>query len=345
MLIQAKLLNLTPPEWFSMRGGLEASIELNPNAKSFLPQPILRRLDEVSRAFLLPESGKAVDFSRPAGEQALTRPSSVSWRIFKNPVSLYIGGIAAVILELAEPRVRSGVWDHSGFRTDPVRRLRRTGLAAMITVYGARSAAEVMIGGVRRIHDRIQGRTPGGEAYEANDPELLNWVHATASFGFLQAYHTYVSPLSKSDRDRYYSEGAMTAALYGARGTATRETQIEELFAHMNGQLEPSPIIFEFLSIMRRARVLPLLARPLQPMLVRAAVSLAPPEMRSILGLGDSFGLRAWERPLIRRAGSAADRIVLGSSPAVQACLRLGLPADYLYTRRNGPDAAERPIA
>ena len=47
-----------------------------------------------------------VDFLQPAGEPALITPDSVSWRIFKNPVALYIGGIAAVPLELAESRVR-----------------------------------------------------------------------------------------------------------------------------------------------------------------------------------------------------------------------------------------------
>ena len=45
-----------------------------------------------------------VDFLQPAGEPALIGPDSISWRIFKNPVALYIGGIAAVLLELAEPQ-------------------------------------------------------------------------------------------------------------------------------------------------------------------------------------------------------------------------------------------------
>jgi uncharacterized protein (DUF2236 family) len=65
----------------------------------------------------------------------------VSWRVFKNPLSLFIGGVSAVIMELAEPRVRTGIWEHTTFRVDPIRRLRRTGLAAMVTVYGARSTA------------------------------------------------------------------------------------------------------------------------------------------------------------------------------------------------------------
>src|SRR5215204_5602813 len=50
-----------------------------------------------------------------------------SWRVFKNPLSLFIGGLTAVIMELAEPRVRSGVWEHTSFRQNPVQRLRRTG--------------------------------------------------------------------------------------------------------------------------------------------------------------------------------------------------------------------------
>ena len=104
-----------------------------------------------------PEGGPRVDFRQPAGEPALAAPDSVSWRVFKNPVSLFIGGVTAVILELAEPRVRTGVWEHSSFRSAPLPRLKRTGLAAMVTVYGARGVAETMIAGVRRMHDRVTG--------------------------------------------------------------------------------------------------------------------------------------------------------------------------------------------
>src|SRR6476620_12066894 len=102
---------------------------------------------------------RAAEFSRPAGEPALVPADSVSWRIFKNPVALFVGGVAAVILELAEPAVRTGVWEHTDFRRDPMRRLERTGMAAMVTVYGARSVAEKMIAGVVQRHERIEGTT------------------------------------------------------------------------------------------------------------------------------------------------------------------------------------------
>ena len=42
-------------------------------------------------------------------------------------------------------------------------------LAAMITVYGPKSRAEAMIAGVGRMHARVEGVTPAGVAYRADD--------------------------------------------------------------------------------------------------------------------------------------------------------------------------------
>src|SRR5688500_18022419 len=119
------------------------------------------RFNDAVFALLQPDPRPRFDFLRPDGEPALIPAESVSWRIFKNPVAVIVGGVAAVILEFAEPRVRSGVWERTNFRTDPLGRMRRTGLAALVTVYAPRSAAEAMIARVRRIHDYVEGVTPG----------------------------------------------------------------------------------------------------------------------------------------------------------------------------------------
>jgi uncharacterized protein (DUF2236 family) len=293
-----------------------------------LPWPLRSGLEAATRA-LFDLGDHSADFLRPAGEAALVSPDSVSWRVFKNPFSLFIGGIAAVIMEFAEPRVRTGVWEHTTFRIDPIRRLRRTGLAAMVTIYGARSTAEAMIAGVRRMHDRVAGSTPSGKVYRANDPELLDWVQSTAAYGFLQAYHSYVRPLSDSERDRYYAEGTLAASLYGA-SAATSEAALETRFEAMANQLEPSDILFEFLAIMRSAPILPLPLRPVQPLLIRAAIDLTPGWLRTIVSL-TGHGLNAWEAGVVRQIGAFADRVVLGTNPAVQACRRMRLPANYLY--------------
>lgn len=298
-----------------------------------LPAPLQRRLEAAACDFLHAGPGPAFDFSQPAGEPALMAPDSVSWQVFKNPLALFIGGVAAVILELAEPRIRTGLWAHTSFRQAALPRLQRTGLAAMMTVYGPKSRAESMIAKVRQMHGRVAGTTPDGQAYRADDPELLAWVHATASFGFLEAYHAYVRPLEEPERDRFYAEGDASSRLYGALGTPASQHELELLFDGMRGKLESSSIVFEFLDIMRGVALLPRQLAPLQELLLAAAVDILPPWVRQRLELDEEYRLRSWQRLLIKGAGLAADRILLRSAPAAQSCRRLGLPEDYLYRR------------
>src|SRR5207245_6090534 len=147
---------------------------------------------------------------------------------------------------LAEPRVRTGVWEHTSFGKRPMDRLQRTGFAAMMTVYGPRSRAESMINRVARLHEGVRGHTPDGRTYCAADPELLTWVHATACFGFLEAYHAFVRPLDADQRTRFYEEGAPVARLYGAESPPASASSVESLFEEMSDHLERSDIVFEF---------------------------------------------------------------------------------------------------
>ncbi|MEJ0058138.1 MAG: oxygenase MpaB family protein [Terricaulis sp.] len=288
-----------------------------------------RRIDALAEDYFDPPGMKRVDFAAPAGAPALFAPDSVSWRVMKNPVALMIGGIAAVILELAEPRVRSGVWDHTTFRTDPVTRMKRTGYAAMVTIYAPGDVARAMIAGVVRAHGRVAGETPAGAAYRANDEELLNWVQATAGFGFCEAYHRFVHRLTPTELDSVYAEGAEAAGLYGAHGAPKSAAEMAALFEVMRPKLERSDIVFEFLEIVRDAPILP--SRSLQRLMIRGAVEMTPPWAREILGLGPRYGLRAGGESVLRAAGAMSERVCLRTAPPAQACLRMGLPANYLY--------------
>lgn len=308
-----------------------------------LPAPLQRRLEAAAAHFLNPDHAGTVDFATPAGEPALADPDSISWLIFKNPLALFIGGIAAVLLELAEPRVRTGVWNHTTFRSDPLRRIQRTGFAAMITVYGARSEAETLIARVRGIHASIRGTTPDGQAYRADDPHLLAWVHATASFGFLEAYKAYVHRLSAEECDRYFADGSTSAHLYGAEDTPATQAEMTALFEKMTGMLEPSPVLPEFLDIMERTPMLPYPLDRMQGRLVKAAVAILPASLQEQLGLQERWRLSGWERHVIARMGLLADRLMVRSSPAVQACRRMGLPDDYLHIRASARYAARNP--
>jgi len=227
--------------------------------------------------------------------------------------------------------VCAGIWEYSSFRKNPLGRLQRTGLAAMITVYAARSIAEPMIARIVRMHAAIQGKTPSGASYAASDPRLLTWVHATAAFGFGEAYSRYVSPLSEGEVNSLYVEGTPVSRLYGASAPPNSVDEMRALFESAGAQFSRSAVIFEFLRIMRDTVALPRPFHWIQPMLVRAAVELIPGWIRARLGLSESYGLHQHERWLTKLIGASSDRIVLPASPAVQSCLRLGLPMTYLY--------------
>jgi uncharacterized protein (DUF2236 family) len=275
--------------------------------------------------------GWKVDFSRPRGEPAFSHPGSVQWRIYKNPVALAIGGVAAVLMEFADPRIRSGVWDHSSFKVDPVGRSRRTAVAAAVGVYGPRSAARRVIQGVTNMHAKVGGRTPAGEAYRALDPELLDWVAATAAYGFLIAYDRFVGRIGPADKARYFREGAEVARLYGAQ---TQPRSIDD-FLHMAERFaprfEPHPIVEEFLSVIQSDRAAKRAPRRLRLALARGAVSIVPPVIRRRLALGEAYELTRVDRVTLKLAGALAERWIDPESAPCQACLRLGLPVDFLY--------------
>jgi uncharacterized protein (DUF2236 family) len=170
-------------------------------------------------------------------------------------------------------------------------------------------------------------------AYAADDPELLLWVQATTGYGFGDAYSRYVRPLEDGQLDRLYAESGAAARLYGVKDPPRSRADVEAVFAAMAHRLEPSAILNEFLEIMRAAPAMPRALRPLQAMFVRAAVDMTPAWARERLDRGPALALRPGEQALIRQLGAAADRIPLPSSPPVRACLRLGLPKDWLYRR------------
>jgi uncharacterized protein (DUF2236 family) len=294
-----------------------------------LPLP-LRQVVEMRLARLLwPGGAVNDDFLEPRGEPALIDADSVSWQVFRNPLAVFVGGVAAVVLELAEPRVRTGVWENTSFRERPMQRLQRTGYAAMLSVYGPRSRVLPMIAGVRRLHESLQGISADGRSFGASDPDLLEWVHATASFGFLEAHAAYVQPLSAAQRDRFYAEGVPLAQLYGCASVPASEREREALFARMSEQLETSTVIEQFLAIAARMPALPAPVRPLQRLLIRAAVAIVPAPMRDRVGLAEGWRLSPWQAVVVRRAAASLDRWRLRTNPAVQACTRLGLPDDH----------------
>jgi uncharacterized protein (DUF2236 family) len=249
----------------------------------------------------------------------------MAWRVHANPVALAVGGVAAVILELAEPRVRTGVWEHSIFRTDPLTRMRRTGEATLITTYGPTAAAEARVAMVTRMHQRVSGLTPEGLAYTALEPDLMTWVHVTAGWGFLSAHHRYVAPLSAADRDRYYAEGGRLGRLFGVSEPPRSVAEVEAWFDRMRPKLIAHPIITEFLQIVSTTSPLGLPGRALQPLVVEAAIDLTPSDIRARLGLRTQPLRLALAKRTLRLLARVAERAP--SEVVRQAYARMGRKA------------------
>ena len=279
-------------------------------------------LSRLYEGFLYPGAPRPDLFAEPVGEPALAPADGVSWRVFSNPVGLFVGGVLAVILELAHPQVRAGVWGHSTFRTDPKGRLQRTGLAAMVTVFAARSVALPMIAGVNRTHARVAGKDEHGASYAATDEALLTWVQATAATGFGAAYDALVAPLSDAEWDALYAEGAPIAAAYGAHAAPKDRAGWDRLLMQTAPRLSASPIIGEFLSLMRSEAILPRVARPLQGPLVRVACDLVPAEVAR--RLDPLPRARSGDRALAR-AAALGGRVPVRAAPWSLARRRLAL--------------------
>lgn len=252
--------------------------------------------------------GWDIDFTAPRGEPAYARPDSVHWRVYKNPVALALGGVCAVLLEFADPRIRSGVWDHSVFPKDPLGRGQRTAMAAQIGVFGPRSAADQVTARIGKLHARVKGETPTGQAYEASDPELANWVSATASYGFAMAYHRFVAPLTPEEIDRFFADAVTVGGLYGAPSPPTSLAAFYALCEAMTAGFEPHRINEEFLDIMRSGRAAPGIPRWLQSQMAAASISLLRPRcgrsspwVRSTICLGPG-ALPSARSPALRSA-------------------------------------------
>jgi len=141
-------------------------------------------------------------------EQSITR------RINRENV-LLLGGGRALLMQLAHPSVAAGVDDHSDFRTHPVRRLRRTIRMTMAIVFGDRDTAMAAARAVNRVHAHVRG-----DDYQALDPGLLLWVHATLVDSALVTYSTFVQPLTDRERDEFYQESRVMGELLRIPGDA-----------------------------------------------------------------------------------------------------------------------------
>lgn len=150
-------------------------------------------------------------------------PASVTWRIDREAV-LFLGAGRALLLQLAHPWVAAAIAEHSRTLQDPIGRFHRTFELMFTMVFGSRDGAIAAAQRLHRRHAMISGVLPeavgpfaSGSSYSANDAAALRWVHATLVETSAMAYDLVLPPLSREERERYWTESRLYAALFGLK--------------------------------------------------------------------------------------------------------------------------------
>jgi uncharacterized protein (DUF2236 family) len=263
-------------------------------------------------------------------------PESVIRRVGNTPVTPFLGGGTAVLLQVAHPLVAAGVADHSAYDSDLWRRFLGTIRALYMVTFGSKAEADRAGAVVQTVHARVSGATrtdlgifPAGSEYSADDPKLMLWVHATLVHSSLSAYQRFERRLSADEQESYYADMATVARIFGTPGEAIPPTlaKFREYFAaQLAGQeitvTEPARQIARMIL----QAPLPAPMRLLAPAHRLATAAQLPPRVRREYGLrwtplhapllaaaGHSVRFASW--PILRVAGRIRPAIPAMSSP------------------------------
>ena len=276
-----------------------------PSRPSLLPAPLVRPLKQAITDQVIALFNNREQNQRPVPRRAdsLFGPAAVAWRVHGDVVSMLVGGVAGLLLQMLHPAVLAGVWDHSSFRHDMQGRLRRTARFIAQTTYGDPDEARAAIARVRAIHAHVRGTLPDGTPYAANDPAHLAWVHVTETTCFLAAYRRYADPLlPAADQDRYFAEMARVAGPLGAAPIPTSRADARRLIDATRPQLHVDERTTEIARLVLTQRAPTPAGQPVQALIMQAAVDLLPDWARQMHALPNP----ALARPLLRASTFAA---------------------------------------
>lgn len=241
-------------------------------------------------------------------------------------------GPRALLLQIAHPLIAEGVDQHSDFRTDPWRRLRATLRSYLAIVYGTTTEARAEIRRLHRLHGRIHGpvhddaRSLGDAAatYDAHDPDLALWVHATLIDATLVTYEAWIRPLHLDERARFYAETLPIGRALGIPADRL-PPDIAAFNTYVARQLSPGGPIR--VTPTARSLASAILAPPLgppHPLLGRAPTSIHAWLLWPAVGL-----LPAWIRDAYGLRWGRRERVVAGWLVAGFRAWRPCLPADW----------------
>ncbi|SIN75480.1 oxygenase MpaB family protein [Agromyces cerinus] len=141
---------------------------------------------------------------------------------------LLLGGGAAILLQLADPRVARGVAQHSGFRERPLERLIGTLDYVYAIGFGDEQLAAEAVRAVNRRHAPVRGDAQGGQpAYNAFDADAQRWVASTLLAVALELHERLEGPLPAATADIIVRGYAPLGTRLQSAGEGWPESRVE----------------------------------------------------------------------------------------------------------------------
>ena len=245
--------------------------------------------------------GWKVDFAAPAGAPAFSARTRCTGASTRTPSRSGVGGVAAVLLEFADARIRSGVWDHSTYKADPIGRSRRTGMAAMVGVYGPQDAARRVIQGVTNMHARVSRRHARRGRLSRAGPRTARLGERDGGLRLPDGLRPFCSPGQRGRQAAILcGKHAGGAALWRAALAARPTRRLHGDDGTSCAALRTAPDRARIPVDHREGRAAPGAPKILHRQLARASVSILPPLVREKLQLGRDYDLSPMGAAAIR---------------------------------------------
>lgn len=275
-------------------------------------------------------------------EEGIFGPQSMLWRIDRE-AAIFLGAGRALLLQLAHPWVAAAIARHSTTLADPIGRFHRTFAVVFTMVFGTLDQALAAARRLHRRHAEITGALPeaagrfaADSPYRANDVAALAWVHATLIETALLAHDLVLPPLSAIERERYWREARLFAALFGIPEAALPDSW-EGFLAYCAAMRESDGLVVGEEARRIGAAVMNGAGTWLRPPAWYRALtaSLLPPRLRSAFGLVDNERQAARALAAIRRIYPLLPPVLRRVGPYQEARSRLaGRPRPGLVVRR-----------
>jgi uncharacterized protein (DUF2236 family) len=155
---------------------------------------------------------------------------SASWKINRES-AVFLGAGRAALLQLAHPWVATALDQHSSVMARPIARFHNTFRIVYTMIFGTVGQAVAAAQHLYQFHTTIRGelpeqvaRWPRGAHYQANDIAALRWVFATLVESAVIACECALGPMAVGEREQYYADCKLLAALFGLPNSALPQT-------------------------------------------------------------------------------------------------------------------------